>query len=149
MAVVVVLLLVAGVAAWLFYKKRVDQPSPTSRPPTLRLRGGGKFESAVVGVVRFRTALEEICGADQSGPKTVDAVLVPDAGGRDRKAVRVDVQGLTVGYLPAELAEAYHRRLSESGYPGARSICKAKIGVRTHGVSGTDYAVSLDLPQKR
>jgi hypothetical protein len=62
--------------------------------------------------------------------------------------MRVEVEGLTVGYMPAELAEAYRKRLAESGYPDARSICKAKITVRTQGVSGPDYAVRLDLPQK-
>ena len=30
---IVIVLLVAGVAAWLFYKKTRDQPSPTSRQP--------------------------------------------------------------------------------------------------------------------
>jgi hypothetical protein len=40
--------------------------------------------------------------------------------------------------------------LAESGYPDARSICNAKISVRLHSVGGDpDYAVRLDLPQKR
>lgn len=145
----VALLLVAVVGAWLFYKKR-NRPTPTSRQPTLRLRGGGKYESEVVGTARFRPALEKICDDTQRDAKIVEAVLVWDDGGRARKAVRVDVQGLTVGYLPAELAEAYHQRLAESGYPDARSICNAKISVRLHSVGGDpDYAVRLDLPQKR
>ena len=145
---IVVLLLVAAVAAWFFYGKR-NRSAPTSRQPALRLRGDGTYDSAVVGVGRFVQALEEICGDDRRDAKIVEAVLVPDDGGRDRKAVRVDVQDLTVGYLPTELAEAYRTRLVQSGYPNARSICKAKIIVRTHGVSGSDYAVRLDLPQKR
>jgi hypothetical protein len=137
------------VGAWLFYKKR-DRPARTSRQPTLRLKGAEKYEYAVVGTARFRPALEKICGATQRDAKIVEAVLVSDEGGRGRKAVRVDVQGLTVGYLPAELAEAYRQRLVENGYPDARGICNAQIMVRLQTVGGDpDYAVRLDLPQKR
>lgn len=143
------LVVVAVVAAWLFYKKR-NRSAPTSRQPTLRLKGAGKYEYAVVGVARFRAGLERICDGTQRDAKIVEAVLVPDEGGRGRKAVRVDVQGLTVGYLPTELAEAYRQRLVESGYPDARGICNAQIIVRLQTVGGDpDYAVRLDLPQKR
>ena len=75
--VIVVLLLAAGVSAWRFYKKR-DRSSPKSRQPTLRLRGGGKYESTVAGVARFREALERLCGADQRDDKIVEALLIPE-----------------------------------------------------------------------
>ena len=148
--VIVALLLVAGAAAWLFYKKRGDR-SPKSSQPTLRLRGGGKYDSAVTGVARFRAALEDICGADQRDDKVVEALLVPEHdAARDRKSVRVEVQGNTVGYLPAKLAEAYRTRMLDGGYPEARSMCNAKISVRLHSVGGDpEYTVRLDLPQKR
>lgn len=142
------LVIVICVAAWFFYKKS-NRFATRSGGPTLRLHGGEKYEYAIVGVARFRPALEEICDDTRRDSSTVEAVLVPDDGGRDRKAVRVDVQGHTVGYLPAGLAEAYRKRLVESGYPNARSICKAKIIVRAQGVSGSEYAVRLDLPQKQ
>ena len=145
---IVVLLLVAGVAAWLFYKKRA-RPSPTSRLPTLRLQGGGKYESVVAGVGRYRAALEKLCPASQSEATIVDALLVPEP--TNKKGVRVEVGGHTVGYLPTELAEAYRIRLVESGYPGSNSICKAKIISRMQSSMGghADYSVRLDLPQKR
>jgi HIRAN domain-containing protein len=151
MDILIVALLVLGSAAWLFYKK-TRRVASTSNHPTLRLQGGGTYEHAVLGVARYRPALEKICDVDQRDPKTVEALLVPeDANPRDKKAVRVEVQGHTVGYLPTELAEAYRTRLVESGYPGARSICKAKIIVRMHSSLGghADYSVRLDLPQKR
>jgi hypothetical protein len=145
---ILALLLVAGVAAWLLFKKR-DPRSPKSRQTTLRLRGDGKYDFAVVGAARFREAFEKICDDAERVAKIVEAVLVPDDGGRDRKSIRVDVQGLTVGYLPAPLAESYRKRLVESGYPDARSICNAKISVRLQSLSGApDYAVRLDLPQR-
>ena len=145
---IVVLLLVAGVAAWLYLKKR-DGRSPKSRQPTLRLRGDGKYDFAVVGTARFREAFEKICDDAERVAKVVEAVLVPDDGGRDRKSIRVDVQSLTVGYLPAPLAESYRKRLVESGYPDARSVCNARISVRLHSAGGDpEYAVRLDLPQR-
>ena len=65
--------------------------------------------------------------------------------------MRVEVKGRTVGYLAPEFAEVYRKRLVESGYPGARSRCKAKIIPRLHSSfsRGTHYAIHLDLPQKR
>ena len=150
--VVVGMLLVAGSAVWLFYKKN-HRVASIPNQPTLRLQGGGKFEFAVLGVSRYRSALEKICDAGQPDPKTVEALLVPeDANPRDKSAVRVEVEGRTVGYLPTEIAEAYRRRLLESGYPGARSRCKARIIARMHSSMGgrtADYSVRLDLPQKR
>ena len=73
-----------------------------------------------------------------------------DANERDKNAVRVEIKGRTVGYLPPEFAEVYLNRLVESGYPGARSRCKAKIIPRLHSSfgRGAHYAIHLDLPQK-
>lgn len=151
MDIFIVALLVLGTAAWLFYRKNNRVAAPSNQP-TLRLQGGGTYEHAVLGVARYRSALEKICDVNQRDPKTVEALLVPeDANSRDKNAVRVEVQGHTVGYLPTELAGAYRTRLVQSGYPGARGICKAKIIVRLHSSIGghADYAVRLDLPQKR
>jgi hypothetical protein len=144
--------LVVGIAAWLFYKKTRDQPSPTSRQPPIRLQGPGTYEFAVRGDARYQPELEKLCDVGQSDPKIVEALLVPaDANERDKNAVRVEVKGRTVGYLAPEVAEVYRKRLVESGYPGARSRCKAKIIPRLHSSfgRGTHYGIHLDLPQKR
>ena len=151
---IVIVLLVGCVAAWLFYKKRKgsDAPSLTSRQPPLRLQGPGTFEFVVLGAARHQPDLEKLCDVRQSDPKIVEALLVPaDANEKYKNAVSVEVQGRTVGYLAPELAEAYRKRLVESGYPGARTRCKAKIIARLHSSVGgsTDYAIRLDLPQKR
>jgi hypothetical protein len=142
------LLILLCMTAWLFHKRSMS-PAATPAERAFRLHGEGRYEFPVVGVARHRTALERICASLQPEARTVDALLVlEDAGSSDRKMVRIAVQGLTVGYLPAELAEAYRRRLAESGHPEARSVCKARITVRTHGITGPEYAVRLDLPQK-
>ena len=144
------LLLVAGSAVWILFRKS-NRVAPVSNQTTLRLQGGGAYEFAVLGVSRYRAALEKLCDAGQGDPRTVDALLIPeDNNARDRNAVRVEVQGRTVGYLPPELAEAYRKRLAESGYPGARGICKARLAGRMHSSMGRimDYSVRLDLPKR-
>ena len=147
---ILAVILGVSIAVWLYYKKR-HRPAAKSTQPTLRLQGGGKYEFPVAGVGRHHAALGRLCGHNQrDDPKIVDALLIPEDS-HNKKVVRVEIQGVTVGYLLPELAEAYRRRLVESGYPGARSICSAKIIVRLHSSIGgsADYAVRLDLPQKR
>lgn len=116
--------------------------------PTVRLHGGGTYDFAIVGTSRYRSALERIYGAgspDHAG-KEVDAVLVLE---KTNQAVRVEVEGHTVGHLPADLAGEYRRRLAEGGYVNARGACRARITVRYGAVDHVDFAVRLDLPPKR
>jgi hypothetical protein len=148
---VAALLLMGASVAWLLYRRN-SRVAPVSGQPTLRLQGTGTYEFSVLGVARYQAVLQKLCDAGQVNPKIVEALLVPEENNaRDKNAIRVELGGRTVGYLPPELAEAYRRRLAESGYPGARSTCKAKIIVRMHSSipGNTDYAVRLDLPQKR
>lgn len=151
MDILVLILLLIGVpAAWVFYKKR---RRPTSLPvdPMVRLRGPGTYDIAIMGVSRYRSSLEKICGgrSREQGDKQVEAVLVlEDTNPHDNNAVRVDVQGNTVGYLSSDLAREYRQRLKEGGYLRIRGVCDAKItGMLDHG--GGDrvrFSVRLDLP---
>jgi hypothetical protein len=87
--------------------------------------------------------------ADDDG-KVVDAVLILDnTNPKDKSAVRVDVQGQTVGYLSPDLAKTYRRRLQEGAYLNVRGICKAKITSRMYRSIGADYVIRLDLPDKK
>lgn len=148
----VALLCAGALLAWFLYTKRQRQ-APLPADQSIRLQGSGGYEFAVLGVSRYRSALEKIYGNDDLEPdgKQVEAVLVlEDTKPHDNKAVRVDVQGQTIGYLPGDLAREYRRRLDASGYLGkVRGICKAKISSRlSHSIGGADFAVRLDLPPK-
>lgn len=149
---ILLLLLFAGVLlGWLFFKKHQEQAS-SSADPAIRLQGGGKYEFAVLGVSRYQTALEKIYGKDhRDDGKQVEAVLVlEDSNPHDQKAVRVDIQGLTVGYLPGDLAREYRRRLEEGSYLKVRGVCKARIFSRMYrSIGGAEFTVRLDLPPKR
>ena len=66
----------------------------------------------------------------------------------DSMAVRVDIQGQTVGYLSREHARQYRRQLERAGYPSTDAYCNARIRGgwdRGEGDQG-QYGVFLDLP---
>jgi hypothetical protein len=149
---VLALLFAGALLAWFLSKKRQRQ-APLPADPTIRFQGSGRYEFAVIGVSRYRPALEKIYGNDdlEHDGKQVEAVLVlENTNPHDNKAVRVDVQGRTIGYLPGDLAREYRRRLDEGGYLKVRGICKAKISSRLYrSIGGADFTVRLDLPPKR
>jgi hypothetical protein len=146
----------AGVPlAWILYKfssvpraaVRYDRGARQA-DPVIRLHGRGTYEFAIVGTSRYRSALEKIHGdgsPDHEG-KEVEAILVLE---KTNQAVRVEVQGHTVGHLPPDLAGEYRRRLVEGGYLNARGACRARITGRHGAVDYIDFAVRLDLPPKR
>lgn len=147
------LLIIAVATVWLIYRKRSQPSLQPDNAPAIRLSGGNTFQFNAIGVSRYAPALEKIYGNEQPGTesKQVDAVLIlENTHPSDKNAVRVEVQGRTVGYLPGDVAREYRRRLVDGGYIGARGICKAKIAVRlSHGAAAShDFSVRLDLPPK-
>jgi hypothetical protein len=152
MTIALLSVLAAGLLlGWLHFRKR----QPATALPTeaaIRLHGNGRYDFGLVGVSRYLLNLEKIYGTDHADDegKVVDAVLILDNNNaKDKNAVRVEVQGQTVGYLPPDLAKAYRRRLQEGAYLNARGICKARITSRMYRSIGADYVIRLDLPEKK
>ena len=94
---------------------------------------------------------EALCGGrtSDSADKKVQAHLVlEDDNKYDPQAVRVDIEGKTVGYLSRETAREYRTRLRQTGHPRLVGVCKATIrggwdrGAKDQGF----YGVWLDLP---
>jgi hypothetical protein len=119
--------------------------------PTVAIAGPGKFALAVVGESRYQKNLETICGprCEDGVDHSAEATLVlEDANPHDASAVRVDIAGLTVGYLSREHARQYRSELAKAGQPRVMATCAAKIrggwdrGPRNRG----DFGVWLDLP---
>jgi hypothetical protein len=151
LSIAVALTLLAGIlVGWLHYKKRQPEAGP-SVDSTVRFRGSGRYDHSLVGVSHYHGNLARICrDRDSDEGKVVDAVLILDnSNAKDSNAVRVEVQGQTVGYLPPELARAYRRRLEEGAYLNVRGICRAKITSRMYRSIGEDYVIRLDLPDKK
>src|SRR3989449_11781405 len=94
----------------------VGQAPPASAPQGERidLEGSGAFALAIVGESHYQEALEAICGprSDEGEDRLVEARLVLENDNpHDSMAVRVDIQGLTVGYLTRDHARQYRTPL--------------------------------------
>jgi hypothetical protein len=150
-----------GLMSWLFGSdstpagsRDVPRGAPRSRQPVIAiadLPGPGTFSVEVVGESRYLRAFELICGPRNADGEDciVQATLVhEDDNPYDHNAVRVEIQGRSVGYLPRDTARSYRERLSQAGHAGITAECAANIRGgwdRGEGDRGY-YGVWLDLP---
>ena len=110
----------------------------------------GDFDFEIVGESNYQEAIRGLAGEhDQYGAATrCVATLVPeDDNPYDDKAVRVDIDGQTVGYLCKEDARSFRRRLGAKKLSGQVTTCDAVIkggGTRKSG-ERLHYGVQLDM----
>jgi HIRAN domain-containing protein len=152
-----------GLLSWLFGSDAEPSTAPPAhRPRSLRassprsgmlatLPGPGTFQIEVVGESHYQGALQAVCGprCPEGEDRFVRATLVhEDSNAHDPKAVRVDIQGQTVGYLSRETARLYRAQLRQAGHPGITAGCAARIrgGWDRGGGDQGHYGVWLDLP---
>jgi len=121
-------------------------------PPTVpaALQGDGSFSLAVVGEAQYQNALDRVCGGrTRQGHNvvTVASLVLEDANPHDPKAVRVAIQGQTVGYLTRDKARKYRQRLADLGSVPAETTCHARIAGGWYRGSGDvgNYGVQLDV----
>ena len=149
-----VLLLLGLAVLWqLFRAVRRSRSSRTSRAdPVYNLEGTGEYALEIVGESHYQRALERICGGRKrdSVEKLVQAsVVLEDENQHDDQAVRIDIDGMTVGYLPRHVARIYRLRLKELGHPRIVGVCNAVIrggwdrGAHDRG----HFGVWLDIPR--
>lgn len=137
------------IAACIWYSKRKVVVNAAVLP---KLAGTGDYLIEVVGESNYTANFEKICG-----PRTPDGVrmtvraqlILENTNRFDGSAVRVDVQGLTVGYLPRLVAKDFRRAIASAGLAKATVFeCGGLIqggwdngrGDRGH------YGIRLDLP---
>ena len=117
----------------------------------VQLTGPGAFEYKIVGEAKYQRALETICGGrtEEGIKKNVQAILIPESyNPQDKHAIRVSIQGHTVGYLSKVNAKTYRKKMKAAGFSAKPAACSAMI------VGGWDYGrhdrghfgVKLDLP---
>lgn len=130
---------------WGVYKAMQDgwRSEMQARP---HMRGDGRFALEVVGESSYTEALEAILGDAVGSEKELkrEATLVlEDDNPHDTQAVRVDVQGVTVGYLARAMAPVLRRSLAAAN-AGAhkRFTCDALVYA---GGRARRYSVRLDL----
>jgi hypothetical protein len=107
----------------------------------IRWTGTGGFDVSVVWESYYQDNLKPIAG-DVRRKKCVARLVCEKNNRQDRNAVRVEIDGAQVGYLPRDLAPVHRRRLEESKQAGAVVECEAVA------VTGEDGAIGvyLDLP---
>jgi len=128
------------------------QSPPGSPPQGLRtqLRGPGAFALPFVGESHYQEAIEAICGprSEEGEDRHVEARLVLENDNPyDSMAVRVEIQGRTVGHLSREHARQYRKQLETAAYGSTDAYCEARIRGgwdRGDGRQGY-YGVYLDL----
>jgi len=118
----------------------------------MELTGIGLFMVDVVGESNYQENLERIAGGKktESADMVVAASLVLEDDNRfDGNAVRVDICGLTVGYLDKSTAKGFRAFIENNQYPGNSFGCRAQINGgwdRGNGDTGL-FGVCLDLPK--
>lgn len=116
------------------------------------LKGPGLYNFDIVGESHYQNALSIICNGKtiDGHRKTVIAYLVcEDNNPYDNKAIRVDIDGMTVGYLNRQFAMEYRERLNEAGYSRITMACNALIvGGWLRGKDEGHFGVKIDLPRK-
>jgi hypothetical protein len=120
------------------------------RPAEARsLAGDGLFRVEVVGESHYQAVLEEICGGHTEKGVRHDcvAMLVPEPENpHDRNAIRVDINGRTVGYLSRADAVGYRDGLNLAGAAIHPLRCRAVIRGGWKRPDGLGYfGVMLDL----
>lgn len=120
-------------------------------PPVATLPGSGKYAFDIVGEASFQEELEEICGekTEEGYSEIVEAIIIhEDDNPYDEQAVRVDIEGYTVGYFNRESARNYRAQLKNMGYEGMTTKCSAMIvgGWNRGGGDTGKFGVKLDLP---
>jgi hypothetical protein len=138
-----------GLFSWLFGS---DERSSITKMQVADITNGpGTYNVDVVGESHYQKALERICGGrtENSQRLVVEAFLVlEDDNPRDSKAVRISIQGKTVGYLDRETARSFRKQIAGIRMTGVAAKCSAIIvgGWDRGGGDRGHFGVKLDLP---
>ena len=116
-----------------------------------KIKGPGFYEIDVVGESHYQRALERICGGrtEDGAQEQVEAsLLLEDDNPHDNMAVRIDIEGHTVGYLSRDVAREYRKWLIDMGMHKVTAKCDARIvgGWDRGGRDRGHFGVQLDLP---
>lgn len=150
------------VVIWFLYRlfitrfgTRSNSPVTTNKSsnikPVIHWETRGEFEFKVVGESFHQSALSALASPyDEISLKEAvfKATLFPDDNNKyDKLAVRVDINGLTVGHLSKDDARSFRRRLSNKKMPKAITSCDSKItgGFLMKNGQRAHYGVMLDI----
>lgn len=131
------------------FTERSVESYPQGDTQPYRLRGNGHFELAAVGESNYQRVFAKICGprTEEGEDREVEAQLsLEDTNQFDNQAVKVTVQGQTVGYLSRDDARDFRDWLTDEGISVRHFLCNAHIrgGWDRDGERG-HYGIWLDV----
>lgn len=105
-----------------------------------------EYAIELIGVEFYQAELQRISDnlvGEQSGGTVLTAILVPEDSNRhDDTAVRVEIEGLPVGYLSLADSKGYSRRMTKLKQKLAPTACAAKVLGKSNR-----FRVKLDIKQ--
>jgi hypothetical protein len=145
-----------GIWSRLFGTPRsASNPRPADSPADLvRLAGPHLFSLEAVGESNYQATLDRICGGrsfDGADVLTEATLIYEDTNPYDSQAIRVAINGQTVGYLSRAHARQYRREMAKAGNAGRTAVCAARIrgGWDRGGDDRGSYGVRLDIAMLR
>lgn len=146
----ILVLCIVAIAAlgWLRYRRPGQMPEvavPAFAWPEL-----GDYDCEVVGESFYQPVLKALMGdpKDPAMDGRGTAILVPDdSNPHDNKAVKVTVQGFTIGHLSRDDARSYRRRLASKKLGMVPASCGVQItgGYTLADGSQAHYGAVLDI----
>jgi hypothetical protein len=118
-----------------------------------QITGPGHYDIEIVGESHYLAHFIKICGprCRDGVEKAVRALLILDDANRyDKLAVRIDIEGGTVGHLPRDTARDFRKAVKKGRLTEYSSFeCSAIIrgGWDDGNGNAGHYGVWLDLPQ--
>ena len=114
------------------------------------IEGNGELELEVVGESHCQKHLKKVCGGyskDGNRKQVIAELHYEDKNHYDNKAIRVDINGKTAGYLSREDARFYRKKIKKTGHEGIIVSCNAVIfgGKKIGLLKKTSFGVWIDL----
>ena len=115
------------------------------------VQGNGQFDLQVITESRRQKYLEALCGGYSikgSKQEVIAKLHYENGNASDKYAIRIVVNGGTVGYLLPDKAHLYRRKIEKAGQDGIIVSCKARIvgGKKVWLFKKTKFHVWIDLP---
>jgi hypothetical protein len=144
-------IIILAAISWRLYRALQPQYAPKQRPIPSKVYEwpdeGDEFD--IVGESHYQKSIKILAGPHDEHVynKEYRAFLIPENDNPyDKKAVRVDIEGMTVGYLSREDAPDFRESLREKKLTGKITACKA-IVIGGRGPNGEiwSYGIRLSL----